>query len=84
MIPKPPPTQGPPHEGGRPRKDYWDDLWIEICRQLVHGKLKPKRQIDIERTMLAWAAKHGHEMSIASARTRARPLFAALTKKAKN
>jgi hypothetical protein len=82
MIPKPLQAQSTPHEGGRPRKDYWDDLWIEICRQLVHGKLKPERQVDIEKAMLAWAAEHRHEMSVASARTRARALFAALAKKA--
>ena len=71
-------------EGGRPRKHFWDDLWIEICRQLYGGTLEPKRQADIEKAMLAWAAKHRHALSVASARLRARRLFAALKEKDKN
>lgn len=63
------------NKGGRPRKDYWDDLWAEICGQIYEGKLIPERQADIEKAMLDWATNHGHELSEAGARQRARILF---------
>lgn len=67
------------NRGGRPPKDYWDDLWVEICRQLyIVGDLKPEKQANIEKAMLDWAVKNGHEMSEAAARSRARKLFNAL------
>lgn len=28
-------------KGGRPRKDWWDDLWIEILRRIGDGRLGP-------------------------------------------
>lgn len=67
--------QIPVNKGGRPRKNYWDDLWAEICGQIYEGKLIPERQADIEKAMLDWATNHGHELSEAGARQRARILF---------
>lgn len=67
----------PADKGGRPRKDWWDDFWIAICGEIYEGNLKPKRQADLEKAMLDWAAKHGHEMSEAAARVAARKLFKA-------
>jgi hypothetical protein len=32
------------NKGGAPRKEWWDDFWIEICRQIWIGDLKPKNQ----------------------------------------
>ncbi len=83
MIPKPPRAAVGPREGGRPRSPYWDNMWIEIGRQLSHGELRPKRKVDIERAMFAWAARNGHVMGKTSARTRAKRLFAALQKQDK-
>jgi hypothetical protein len=41
-------------KGGAPRKEWWDDFWIEICRQIWMGDLTPKTQADLERAMLEW------------------------------
>jgi len=65
------------NQGGRPRKDWWDDFWIDICGQIYEGEMKPKRQADLEKVMLDWATKHGHEMSEATARKVAKKLFVA-------
>ncbi|HEY5239247.1 MAG TPA: hypothetical protein VIJ62_12760 [Rhizomicrobium sp.] len=73
-----------PNRGGRPKYDYWDDLWTEMCRQIYAGDLNHKKQANIEKAMLDWAAKHRHNMSEPSARLRARKLFAALEKEDKN
>jgi len=66
--------------GGRPRKAWWDALWVEICRQLHAGALKPEHQADIEHAMLDWAARHGHDLSESAARARAKLLYAALNR----
>jgi hypothetical protein len=81
--PKAAPVQPPPvtNKGGRPRNDYWDDLWAEICGQIYDGASIPKRQADIERAMLDWATNHGHALSEAGARQRARILFDRLQKR---
>jgi len=76
--------QPAPNRGGRPRKDWWDALWVEICRRLVCGELQIARQADIERAMLDWAAAHGHDLSESAARARAKLLFSALAPKVKN
>jgi hypothetical protein len=71
-------------KGGRPRKDWWDDLWIEICRQIYYAELIPNKQVDIKKAMLDWAAAHQHELSDSAAKTRARKLFDALQNEGKN
>jgi len=68
-----------PHKGGRPRKDFWDDLWIEVCAH-IHEEGIPAQQADIEKMMLDWAAKHGHDVSVTSVRSRARRLLQRLRK----
>jgi hypothetical protein len=30
--------------GGRPPKDWWDDLWCAVWGEIVHGELTPKNQ----------------------------------------
>jgi hypothetical protein len=65
------------NRGGRPRKDWWDDFWIDICGQIYEGKLIPKTQADLERAMLGWAENRNHEMSEATAKVAARKLFKA-------
>jgi hypothetical protein len=73
-----------PNRGGRPRKDWWDALWVEICRQLFSGELKITRQADIERAMAGWAAVNGHDLSESAARARAKLLYSALSAEVKN
>jgi hypothetical protein len=76
---KPAPAATPARErGGRPRKDFWDELWVDICVQIYEAKLIPKRQADIEKAMLDWATKHGHDLSEATVRPRAKMLFSRL------
>lgn len=74
----------PVNRGGRPKKEWWDDLWVEMCRQIYEGDLQPKKQVDIEKAMADWAIQQGHEASDNLFRPKARLLFAALTKKDNN
>jgi hypothetical protein len=75
VLPSPP----SPATGGRPPADWWDDLWIEICRQLYAGDLKPTKQSDIETAMLEWLAKEkGETPSTSTIRPRARKLWTAI------
>jgi hypothetical protein len=62
---------------GAPRKDWWDDFWIEICGKIYEGDLKPRRQADLERAMHEWASEHGHSVSEATIRKVAKKLFTA-------
>lgn len=69
---------------GRPPAAFWDDLWIEICRQLYVGELVPRKQSDLEAAMMDWAIKHGHDPSESTIRPRARKLWTALQKEDRN
>jgi len=60
---------------GRPKHDYWEDLWADIAAQLFVGDLKPNRQADLEKAMLEWADRNGKDMAVGSARERARRLW---------
>ena len=72
------------NKSGRPPIGWWDDMWVEIFRQIYEAEIVPKRQVDIEKAMLSWASANGHEVSEMSVRLRARKLFAALNKEDKN
>lgn len=74
----------PVNTGGRPRAEFWDDMLIEIFRQLWEGGLKVTRQAEIEAAMKEWAEANGHSPSDSSIRQRARKLWAALFKEGKN
>jgi hypothetical protein len=52
------PVAEPVNKGGRPRKEWWDDFWIEVCRQIWIGDLQPKTQADLERAMIEWVENH--------------------------
>jgi len=67
-----------PNKGGRPRKEWWDEFWIDIFQQIYEGDLKPAKQADLERAMLDWVSKHGHEAGETSIKNAARKLFKAL------
>ncbi|MEG8223152.1 hypothetical protein OSJ57_21450 [Sphingomonas sp. HH69] len=70
--------------GGRPPKTWWDDMWIDIARQLYAGDLKPDRQADIERAMTDWVTDNGHDASPATIKPRAAKLWRALQADDKN
>ncbi len=74
----------PVQAGGRPPAAFWDDLWIEMCRQLWAGELQPKRQADIEAAMMNWVVTHGHNPGESTIRPRARKLWTALQKEDEN
>lgn len=74
----------PVNAGGRPRAEFWDDMLIEIFRQLWEDRLKVTRQADIEAAMQDWAVANGHSASDSSIRQRARKLWAVLFKEGKN
>jgi hypothetical protein len=67
-----------PGKGGRPKADWWEDLWIEICRQLYVGDLKPKTQADIERAMLQWISDQDKSAGGTTVRDRASKLWRAI------
>lgn len=64
---------------GTRRKEWWDDLLIEVARALFAGHLIPKRQSDIEKFMLDWAASHDHDVGPTAVRERARKLWHAIS-----
>lgn len=74
VLPSPP----VPIAGGRPPADWWDDLWVEICRQIYTGELVPKRQADIERAMQQWCSDKSHSDAASTLRPRARKLWQAV------
>ena len=66
--------------GGRPPAAWWDDLWIEMCRQIHVGDLKLTRQADIAAAMADWASARGHDPGDSTIKERARKLWYALHK----
>lgn len=70
--------------GGRPAAAWWDDLWVDICRQLYLGDLQPNRQADIASAMMKWVSANGHEAAESTIRKRARKLWNALNSDAGN
>lgn len=60
---------------GRLPADWWDDLWIEIFRQVHLGDLKPKSQADIVRAMQQWLSEKDIEAADSTLKPRARKLL---------
>jgi hypothetical protein len=66
------------NKGGRPRKEWWDDFWIEICRQIWIGDLQPTTQADLERAMIEWVENHRNgEVGETTIKAAAKKLFKA-------
>lgn len=65
----------PRNKGGRPKREFWEELWVEIARQLYVGDLKPKTQADIENAMHQWIVAKGYTASESTVRDRARMLW---------
>jgi hypothetical protein len=72
------------NKGGRPPKGWWEDLWIEIVRQVFNGELQPKRQADIEKAMTDWVSGQGQEVSERTIRGPARKLWHVVFDEGKN
>ena len=67
-----------PSKSGRPPAGWWDDLWVEMARQLYAGDLQPKRQADIETAMKNWVSSSGYSVADSTVRPRARKLWHAI------
>lgn len=77
--PAPTATAKPPKTlAGRLPADWWDDLWIEIFRQIHLGDLKPTKQADIVQAMLQWLSDRDVHVSEGTVKPRARKLMAML------
>jgi hypothetical protein len=78
MMPAPevaPQRTEPAHEGGRPTAKFWDDLWVEMCRQIYTGELIPERQADIQKAMQQWCSDNGHSDATSTIKPRASKLW---------
>lgn len=73
-----------PSSGGRPRKEWWDDLWCSVWGQVHRGELIPKTQADLERAMLAWAEDRGESVSESTVKPLARKMFTEMNSEGKN
>jgi hypothetical protein len=65
-------------KGGRPSAEFWDDLWVEMCRQIYDGDLKPARQADIQKAMQQWCSDRGHSDAPSTIKPRASKLWNAV------
>jgi hypothetical protein len=73
------PSTGPkPPAGGRRPAEWWDDLWIEMCRQLYCGEIQPTKQSDLEAAMHQWLINRDKSAAISTVRGRARKLWMAI------
>lgn len=62
------------HPGGRPRKDFWEDLLVATGIAIYAG-FQPQRVAHVERWMANWLSENGHEASEVAIRQRARSVF---------
>lgn len=74
----------PQHErivsSGRPRAEFWEDMIIEVARQIHYGELKATKQADVQNAMADWLSAKGHRAADSSVRTRAQKLWEAFSK----
>jgi hypothetical protein len=69
------PVESPQRRGGRPPKEWWDDLWCAIWGQVYRGDLQPKSQADIERAMLKWVEAREERVSESTLKPLARKMY---------
>lgn len=70
----------PSETGGRPRKDFWEELLIEISAAIYRGDLTPTKQGHIEKAMLNWLTDRGWSASPSTVRIRANKLWTAMNR----
>lgn len=63
------------NKGGRPRKEWWDDLWCAVWGKVYRGDLQPKSQADIERAMMDWVEAREESVSESTIKPLARKMF---------
>lgn len=70
------PLPSPRRRVGRPSKEYWEELLVEIMRQIWRGDLKPRRQADVQHAMAEWIVEQGYpEPKLTQLKARARLIF---------
>jgi len=74
-----PPAHEPVVSGGRPRAEFWEDVIVEVARQIHYGELKVTKQADVQSAMAAWLGSNGHYPSDTAIRERARKLWKAFS-----
>lgn len=86
LLPEKPGSQreSSPTRGGRPRKEWWDDLWCAIWGQIVHGELTPTSQAEIERAMLNWVEQRGESVAESTVKPLAKKVWLEWNREAKN
>lgn len=65
----------PTNKGGRPRKEWWDELWCAVWGEVYRGELQPRNQADIERAMMAWVESRGEAVSESTIKPLARKMY---------
>jgi hypothetical protein len=63
------------HAGGKPPKDIWERVWVEIAARLYSGALIPSKQADIESAIMEISLALGDGVETAAARRHAKPLW---------
>jgi len=79
-MPSPCAPQASQNKGGRPPKEWWDDLWCTIWGDVYRGDLQPKSQADIERAMMEWVIARDGSVSESTLKPLARKMFAEIEK----
>jgi|GEM_PF-3055811 len=62
-------------KGGRPRKGWWDDLWLEMIKRIQQGDLKPENAADLQRMMEDWLGENQIYPGDSTLKPTARKLF---------
>ena len=73
--PRPSSVKSERTKAGRLPADWWDDLWIEMFRQIYLGDLKPSSQADIVKAMQQWLSDRDVEAADSTLKPRARKLL---------
>ena len=68
-------AQAAQNKGGRPPKEWWDDLWCAVWGQIYRGDFKPKSQAEIERAMMDWVLAREESVSESTLKPLARKMF---------
>jgi hypothetical protein len=65
---------------GRPAKDWWEELLIEISASIYRGDLTPTKQAHIEKAMQNWLTDRGWFAAPSTVRGRASKLWKAMNR----
>lgn len=63
------------HPGGKPPKQIWEAVWVNIAARLINGDFDPKRQKDVEDAIKDEAQRLGDDVGDATARKHAKYLW---------